>query len=160
MLQPAYKEWASVGTHSSVDGRAGGCALHLYTETAPVHVQGMEWSTGGPAGYLETSVCKGLCVTAHIVDEQKVPKCVPTYVLLWACLADSSCAGAPTQCICPRWCGPAVWPLEAGEAAGCGHLQLFPQLQCDAITFLLLWSLRHQRSSLAGQIITEDPECS
>lgn len=105
-------------------------------------------------------VCKGLCVRAHTVDEQKVPKCVPTYVLLWACLADSSCAGAPTQCICPRWCGPVVWPLEAGEAAGCSHLQHFPQLQCDAITFLLLWSLRHQRSSLAGQIITEDPECS
>lgn len=50
----------------SVDGRAEGRAPHLYTEIAPVHIQGMEWSTGGPAGYLETSGVLGLCLQGTV----------------------------------------------------------------------------------------------
>lgn len=62
----AYKQRALVGTRSPVDGRAGGHAPHLYTKTAPVHIQGMEWGTGGPVGYLETPGILGLCLQGTV----------------------------------------------------------------------------------------------
>lgn len=93
MLQPAYKQWVMAGTRSPGVGRFGG---HAPLSTQRLHQSTFrEWSEAQEAQLavwrpleLWDCVCKGLCVRAHTVDEQKVPKCVPIYVLLWACLAD------------------------------------------------------------------------
>lgn len=45
--------------------------------------------------------------------------------------------------------------LETVAACSISH-----QMQCDATTSLLLWSCRHQSSSLADQMLTEDAERS
>lgn len=137
----------------------------LYTETAPVHIQGMEWSPGGPAGCLETFGALGLCLQGAVcqstlwMNRKSQNVCLYMYSCehVWQ---TGTCAAAHMQCTCPKWCGLVVWPLEAGGAAGCDHLQHFPQFQCDATTLPLLWSPRHQSRSLAGQIFMEDPECS
>lgn len=159
MLQPAYKQWA-------VLWMAGLGVMPLTSTQRLHHSTFREWSEAQEVQLaiwrpLELWDCvrKGLCIRAHTVDEQKVPKCVPAYVVLWA-LADRHTCWSTHAMHMPLVVWPDVWPLEAGGAAGCGHLQYFPQLQWDATTSLLLWSPRRQSSSLAGQIFTENSECS
>lgn len=99
------------------------------------------------------------------------------------------CQSTKGPIVCACTCAPLIgtWVWQTGMRAGGSHAvhvpqvmwtscmasggtveletvathSISPQLQHNApTTSLLLWSPRHQNSSLAEQILTEDPECS